>query len=360
VEESTNLWRIAIGSSGRVVEGSLQRLTHGTGSDVLASADRSGRIAFQVETLTYASWTLPLDSNLGKAIGPVVRQTADAGLVDGRNSVDAMRRLLVYPRVRSTESEIWIKDLRTNDERHLVTTPQSQLNPIISPDATKVAYTIPTDNGTSGYVIPAAGGTTRKICDGCIFQGWLHDSRRITAIMAPSEPRGVLPGGGPRVVLVDVTDTSTSDLIVDLESSVGRADPSPDGRWIAFQSRRRLWVAPLRPGEPPGESLWTAVIEVAPNANERACGWSPDGRLLYLLLERDGFRDLYAQRMDPSLGRPIGEPVIVQHLHDPRRRWGSTPYGTAIVSDAFVFNQSELTGSIWLLQPQTDTGLAQQ
>ena len=28
---------------------------------------------------------------------------------------------------------------------------------------------------------------------------------------------------------------------------------------------------------------------------ERACGWSPDGRLLYLLLERDGFRDLYAQ-----------------------------------------------------------------
>jgi len=33
----------------------------------------------------------------------------------------------------------------------------------------------------------------------------------------------------------------------------------------------------------------------------------------------------------------IGEPFNVQHLHDPRRRWGSTPYGTAIVENALVF-----------------------
>jgi len=71
--------------------------------------------------------------------------------------------------------------------------------------------------------------------------------------------------------------------------------------------------------------------------------------LLYLLLDRDGFRDLYAQRIDPTRGRPIGEPFVVQHLHDPRRRWGSTPIGTAIVSNAFVFSQIEMIGSIWLL-----------
>jgi hypothetical protein len=41
----------------------------------------------------------------------------------------------------------------------------------------------------------------------------------------------------------------------------------------------------------------------------------------------------------------------VQHLHDPRRRWGSTPFGTAIVRDAFVFSQVEMTGSIWLMEP---------
>jgi len=41
----------------------------------------------------------------------------------------------------------------------------------------------------------------------------------------------------------------------------------------------------------------------------------------------------------------------VQHLHDPRRQWGSTPYGTAIVSNSFVFNQTETSGSTWLIYP---------
>jgi eukaryotic-like serine/threonine-protein kinase len=48
----------------------------------------------------------------------------------------------------------------------------------------------------------------------------------------------------------------------------------------------------------------------------------------------------------------LREPFMVQHLHDPRRRWGSTPYGTAIVSNAFVVSQVETTGSIWLLDPR--------
>jgi hypothetical protein len=96
-------------------------------------------------------------------------------------------------------------------------------------------------------------------------------------------------------------------------------------------------MAPVRPGSPPLESDWVTVLTKPAGSAERACGWSPDGRLMYLLLERDGFRDLYAQRIDSARGRPVGEPFVVQHLHDPRRKWGSTPAGTAIVSNAFVF-----------------------
>jgi serine/threonine protein kinase len=98
----------------------------------------------------------------------------------------------------------------------------------------------------------------------------------------------------------------------------------------------------------PDESRWTSIFTVASGSAERACGWSPDGQLLYLLLEREGFRDLWAQRVDRAHGAPSGDPFLVQHLHDPRREWGSTPYGTAIVNGAFVFTQSERTGSIWL------------
>jgi eukaryotic-like serine/threonine-protein kinase len=98
-----------------------------------------------------------------------------------------------------------------------------------------------------------------------------------------------------------------------------------------------------------------SVYKIADNSAERACGWSPDSRLLYLLLERDGFRDLYAQRLDSARGTLVGEPFVVQHLHDPRRRWGSTSLGNAIVRNAFVFSQLEMTGSIWLLDPRGNT-----
>ena len=58
---------------------------------------------------------------------------------------------------------------------------------------------------------------------------------------------------------------------------------------------------------------------------------------------------MYAQSFDPDRGVLIGKPFAVHHFHDPMRNWGSTPEGTAIIDGAFVFDQVELSGSIWLL-----------
>ena len=240
-------------------------------------------------------------------------------------------------------------------ERHLVTvTPSSQLDPIISHDGMNVAYTVREGGRTvreggraAGFIIPASGGKAKKVCDECILNGWFADNRRILALNGTS-------GRAGRVRSVDVVDGMTTDLVLD-PRGIGRADVSPDNRWLSFAARRQVWIAPLRPGHPPAETEWVSVHAMAEGSAERACGWSPDGRLLYLLLERDGFRDLYAQRVDPIRGTPVGQPFVVQHLHDPQRRWGSTPFGTAIVNNAFVFNQIEMTGSIWLVDPAAPT-----
>jgi Tol biopolymer transport system component len=306
--------------------------------------DRSGRIAFQVAAEGRVSLTLPLDANAGKASGAIIRRSFEAALDSGgRNSLDDAGRLLVYPKRSSGEGEIWVKDLTTGQERHLVTASSSPLNPVISHDGTKVAYTVFNRETAEGYVVSTTGGTARKVCDGCNLHGWFADDRRILFL---NTTPGIVPG---RARVLDVIDGKTLDLLVDATAGIGRVDVSPNGRWISFSGSRQVWIAPLRPGDPPQRSEWVSVHMIADDSAERACGWSPDGRLLYLLLERDGFRDLYAQRVDPLLGRPTGEPFIVQHLHDPPRSWGSTPYGTAIVSDAFVFNQMESTGTIWLL-----------
>jgi hypothetical protein len=106
------------------------------------------------------------------------------------------------------------------------------------------------------------------------------------------------------------------------------------------------FVAPLYPDRATPRQEWIAVQ--AHVGAERSAGLSPDGRLLYLLLERDGFRCLYALRVDPANGHPIGEPFLVQHFHDPSRQWGSTGYGSATVTGMFVADLSEIKGNVWM------------
>ncbi len=139
-----------------------------------------------------------------------------------------------------------MKHLTTGKERHLVTTPLSQLNPVISHDGTKVAYTVPEGGRVAGFVIPAAGGTATKVCDDCILQGWLADNRRILALTAaPGRPPG-------RVRIVDVVDKTAHDAIIDPTSRIGRADISPDSHRLAFSAEDAACIAPLSPGTPTG------------------------------------------------------------------------------------------------------------
>ena len=344
--DGVSLWQLSVSaSSGHAAETSLERLTSSAEFTQLPSADNNGRIAFQSSSEGYVSLTLPLDPNAGRVTGSIVRQTFWAGQAGGRNSLDHAGRLLVYLRTSAAEGEIWVKDIQTGQERHLVTAPAITLNPVISPDGARVAYSVPGSTRVTGYVVPTSGGTAREVCQ-CVFQGWFADNRRILALDGP--------GRSHRVRAIDVVDGTDADLVRHPTYNLGRADISPDGRWLAFNTQQlgSTWIAPVRPGNPPRENEWILIRKATTqDSAERACGWSPDGRLLYLLLERDGFRDLYAQRIDQARGTPVGEPFIVKHLHDPTRRWGSTPFGNAIVSNAFVFSQVEMTGSIWLLDP---------
>ena len=187
-----------------------------------------------------------------------------------------------------------MKDLATGQERHLATPPPAQLNPTVSHRGAQIAYTVSERGVNSVYVIPLAGGTANKVCDGCTHFGWLADDRRIRTLNA----------AGVRVRLVDVDSGASVDVLDD--PAIGRVDVSPDGRWLTFSSRGRLWNAPFTPGRPIADRARIPVrTRPFERSAERACGWSPDSRLLYLLLEWDGFRDLYAQRIDPAQGETI-------------------------------------------------------
>ena len=231
-----------------------------------------------------------------------------------------------------------------------MTTTPAELNPIVAHDGSRVAYTVTEHAQSTAWVVATSGGTPHRLCDGCAAMAWLADSRHVLVVSRP---------GGTMVRAVSLDDGKAAPVLPP-EVGSGRLYPSWDGRWLAFmlQGQGSLWIAPLRPGAPAARAEWRPIDVFGPGprdksaiGGERPVGWSPDGRLLYLLLEPDGSRCLHAVRIDPARGVASGEPFPVHHFHDPQRRLSSTPFGSGIVKDAFIYDQFETTASIWLLDP---------
>jgi hypothetical protein len=80
--------------------------------------------------------------------------------------------------------------------------------------------------------------------------------------------------------------------------------------------------------------------------------WSPDGSLLYFLSDRDGFRCIWAQPLNPISKRPVGKAFAVQHFHRARqslmRLDRGDVIGVSVARGKLVFALGELSGNVWL------------
>ena len=339
--DGAHLWSVAIDErTGKVTEAPRQ-IFSGPSREGSPAAAHGGRVVFAGETMHGVILGVPLDANAGRATG-APRPLRNDVAVTSRASVSLDGRLLAFPVLAFGGGEIWLKELSSGRERQLsLTTSRGSPNPVISPDGKWVGYTATTvelgaaSGPGAGYVIDAAGGAPKKVCELCEVFGWVADDRRVI----------VRPGSRTQIEVVDIesgqrTTALSSDGVID------RPIVAPNERWIAFNAKGRVFLAPFTPGQAPPDRSWIQIITVA--ADERTCGWSPDGRLLYLLLQRDGFRCLYAIRIDEASGRPVGEPFPVYHFHRASLQWGSTGFGSAVVNGLFVADLFEFAGNIWM------------
>jgi Tol biopolymer transport system component len=127
------------------------------------------------------------------------------------------------------------------------------------------------------------------------------------------------PGGRRAVVLTGLADGGTA-----LHSVPLRTPPAPEREWITV-SEDRAWQ-----GSP--------------------CS-SADGRFVYFLSAREGPICVWAMRVDPATGRPLGERFAVVHGHTPeasRRVGPRAAWGITVARDRLVFNASEARGNIWM------------
>lgn len=179
----------------------------------------------------------------------------------------------------------------------------------------------------AAYLVSANGGVAVKLCEGCGPPTHLSSSGQKILFETVRPPKVV--------VLLDAASGKQVNLIQSKEHRehiLYAARFPPDGRWIAFHARmgstvtRQIFAVSYREGTAPSERDWIPVTDGS--AMDRQVDWSPDGNVLYFLSDRDGFRRIWAQRLNRASKRPMGPALEVHHFHHARRasgpRWPAT------------------------------------
>ncbi|MDA2937054.1 hypothetical protein MYX75_02170, partial [Acidobacteria bacterium AH-259-A15] len=357
--DSTNLWKVPISTTTWQIAGPAERLTLGTGIENQASLAESGQLVFTSLNQNFDLWSLPIDANQGKVVGEIQQVTANAA-ADHSPSISADGSKLIFASNRSGNWDVWTKDLESGKATALTAKELNELNPIIKTDGSKVAYRVSQESpsfANSVYVMAPGEGLAEKVCDDCgTITDWSSDGENILYYYS-SVP------GVARTALLNLVSGEKIDWVQNDEGNVFDPRFSPDDRWIAFhvtqrldRVRRQLFIAPFRSGVVPKQSEWIAVTDGS--GSDARAAWSPDGNVLYFLSDRDGWRCIWAQRLDAGTKRPLGSALEVYHSHDVRRSLGNFlsyyKIGLAVARDKVVFSMGELTGNIWMMGSSTE------
>jgi hypothetical protein len=254
------------------------RRIHVRGGRLLAAG-----LVLVVSTAALAVWVDRMTAREASAGRSVIRLTSDAGLTtDPVVSPDG--KLVVYTsdRAGNDKLDLWVQqiDLKTG----------------------------------KSFGVRASGGPPEPLCDKC--GSWVWDwspDRRWLLVYGPQKP-------WVAATIVD-QETKTSRLFLERRNEdLFNFEISPDGRWIVFRAqmanRSRMYVAAFN-GEPgPAENTWIPINDGS--SMEDKMHWSPDGRWIYALSNRDGFQCIWAFPLDEQTKRPAGPPVAAIHSHGAR------------------------------------------
>ena len=327
--DTTSLWELAIGGK------TPRRLTLGSGQESGPSVAATGAIAFSSLSSSVNVWSLRLDANRG-VMASFTERVTEAAAKTVFPSVSDDGGKVAYISDKGRGNGIWVNDLRAAKE--LALGHANARYPRISHDGSKIAFV----EGQGLFTMASAGGEAINVCGDCVrVWDWSPDGNRILYV-AQGSPSGVgelsIARGERRVVL----NHAQYDL--------ANAAFSPDGKWLSFHAirgptQRQIFIARYPP-----DSEWIAVTNGG--GLDRNAVWSPDGNLLYFLSERDGFRCIWAQPLDPRSKKPSGAALAAAHFHSARRslfELGDVgAIGLSVLPNKLMFSLGEVTGNVWI------------
>jgi hypothetical protein len=300
-----------------------------------ASALTRGRAAGQPGGTTRRMSAAPRFRGARRGVRPIALVLVTLGLMAGAYWLGRRDRARAVPPISFGQSVKVTWD------------PGLEILPAISPDGKSVAYASGTTINMRIYVRPVAGGRSIQLTDDTAgvqsHPRWSPDGTRILFLAAGGVLSAPAAGGPARPELPPGRPTP-----------ILSAAYSPDGKTIAYVIGDSLFLRsddgtshPLRHVFEPNGCTWspsgTLIACASGNALSQTVGngfgnispsgivvsrvsdgslirvsdslslnqspaWSPDSRWLYIISNRHGPRDIYAQRLSGA-GQPTGGPV---------------------------------------------------
>lgn len=351
ISGTANLWHLKLSSDWASIEAVRQVLdlpVNGVQYPNLVE----GRLVFGVRSSNVDLRALPIGPETAETSGGPVRLTDDP-VWSGTASVSADGSVIAYAgETPDGAMRPWVKNLGTGESFLIDDRLTPAIKVQISPDGTKVSFAAfeggPDERFEDGgsvrtislFLHDRTSGTTREVCQGCgQASGWMSNGRKILTTTDPPN------SGNTSIWLVDLETGQRTLLAEDLHF------PTPvfatDDTRVVFSNRDRILSAPFRDDRMAPESEWIELV--SGEDRYRFPVVSPGGEMLYFTSNRDSNWCIWARKLEPSSGRPDGEPFAVFHSHRFRSRmFPGFRTGLAVAPDKLIFNWVEDSGNVWM------------
>jgi len=252
--------------------------------------------------------------------------TAPALSPDGR-----MVAFIRGPETFFGPGQVYLKVLPEGEPFQLSRDNLDKMDPVFSPDGSRIAYTVPWDT----WVVPVLGGEPQLLMRNASGLRWIGEGRLLFSEIKKNIHMAVVVARESRADLRDVY------VPPDERGMAHRSYLSPDGKYVLLAEMDHIGWLPCR--LVPFDAGSRAHPVGPPGAACTSAAWSPDGQWMYFSSNAGGSFHIWRQRF------PDGKPQQLTSGPTEEEGIALAPDGRALITSV-----GSRRSSVWIRQPSGD------